>query len=165
MDNPLWVRTFIPFQCDCGGHVALATGPGRTRVYERGVVLPIPDDFPLPTCADCGETFMSIHASESIDAILLAGRTEAEHASDCQIRHIRNLERLVREYRVLLANAHAEKADARMKAAAEVTEAREALTSAQRAGDDWDHAYGAWVAAGRRYDAARLAEAAERSGA
>lgn len=108
----------------------------------------------------------------------------ADRAREADAHHIRNLERLVRLKDAEIAEADkraathclqvvrlygrlalAENGSARMRAAAEVTEAREILTAAQRTGDDWDEAYCAWVAAGRRYDDARRAEAAERSGA
>jgi hypothetical protein len=48
------------FTCpECGGDVEVATGPGRTMQYQRSVPeFPIPDDFELPTCKECGETFV-----------------------------------------------------------------------------------------------------------
>jgi hypothetical protein len=45
-------------------------GHGRTRQLERGVHLPIPDDFGIPTCTRCGEESMSLDVSEKLDALL-----------------------------------------------------------------------------------------------
>jgi hypothetical protein len=48
------------FHCaDCGGDVVLAVGPGRTAPHRRGVELPVPADFAIPTCALCGETYLT----------------------------------------------------------------------------------------------------------
>jgi hypothetical protein len=54
------MKNFRPFACDvCGTPVELIVGPGRTREYRRGVVLPIPDSFGIPTCPKCEETYFS----------------------------------------------------------------------------------------------------------
>jgi hypothetical protein len=50
--------------------VRLLAGQGRTREYKRGVRMQIPDDFLLPTCAKCGETFWIPEISNVLDAIL-----------------------------------------------------------------------------------------------
>jgi len=43
----------------CGGNVSPMTGHGRTRTYHVGSPpMPIPDDFPIHTCARCGETYI-----------------------------------------------------------------------------------------------------------
>lgn len=43
----------------CGESVAPATGPGRSFLYRRGLTLPVPDDFAIPTCVGCGELYLS----------------------------------------------------------------------------------------------------------
>lgn len=59
------------FSCaECGKRVVPKTGPGRTREYVRGCRLPIPDDFPIPTCTGCGETYMTAEISAKLDALL-----------------------------------------------------------------------------------------------
>lgn len=58
------------FRCaECGGGVRLASGEGRMREYLAGVRLPIPDDFLLPTCSACGETYESPEISSRLDAL------------------------------------------------------------------------------------------------
>lgn len=67
------MREFEPFRCsECGHEVHLARGAGRTREYVRGVVLPIPEDFELPTCSSCGELHMIPEFSTRLDALLRA---------------------------------------------------------------------------------------------
>jgi transcriptional regulator with XRE-family HTH domain len=51
----------------CGGQVRPARGRGRTRPYRRDVVLPISDDFLLPTCSSCGETYESPALAAELD--------------------------------------------------------------------------------------------------
>ena len=60
----------FPRCSECGGEVKLLGGTGRTRQYIRGVHLPIPDDYGIPTCVDCGEESMNIEISEPLDKIL-----------------------------------------------------------------------------------------------
>jgi transcriptional regulator with XRE-family HTH domain len=61
--------TFKPFACGlCGASVKAKRGPGRTREYRRGLLLPVPDDFPMPTCTGCGEEYMSVEQAHSLDA-------------------------------------------------------------------------------------------------
>lgn len=56
---------------ECGGKVRITTGPGRTREYKRGIPpLPLPDDFPLPTCERCGETYVLAETEEELSRIL-----------------------------------------------------------------------------------------------
>lgn len=55
---------------ECGKPVRLLKGSGRTREYVRGVALPIPDDFLIPTCTSCGETYMTEEISSKLDPIL-----------------------------------------------------------------------------------------------
>ncbi|HEX7604327.1 MAG TPA: helix-turn-helix transcriptional regulator, partial [Polyangiaceae bacterium] len=43
--------------------------PGRMREYRRGVPLPVPDDFGIPTCAGCGEEYLSVEQAEALDAL------------------------------------------------------------------------------------------------
>lgn len=48
------------FRCvECGGDVFERTGPGRRALYRLGVELPVPDTFRIPTCAACGETYLT----------------------------------------------------------------------------------------------------------
>lgn len=55
------------FQCaECGGSVFDAVGPGRTAEYRRGVELPVPPDFAIPTCASCGETYFTVQRGERL---------------------------------------------------------------------------------------------------
>jgi len=59
------------FHCgNCGWDVRLRTGKGRTREYRKGLFLSIPDDFEIPTCSHCGDTYMSPDISTPLDAIL-----------------------------------------------------------------------------------------------
>lgn len=52
------------FHCaECGGDVVLAVGPGRTELHRRGVELPVPADFAIPTCRLCGETYLTADES------------------------------------------------------------------------------------------------------
>lgn len=55
----------------CGGAVEMTAKPGRTREMLRGVIVPVPDDFKIPTCSSCGEEFMSLEISEPLDALLM----------------------------------------------------------------------------------------------
>lgn len=55
---------------ECGGEVRLLARKGRTREYLRGVRLPIPDDFGIPTCTKCGEESMNVEVSEPLDKLL-----------------------------------------------------------------------------------------------
>ena len=55
------------FLCaECGGDVFSTTGPGRTAAYRRGVDLPVPEDFAVPKCAECGETYLTASESERL---------------------------------------------------------------------------------------------------
>lgn len=50
----------IPKTCeDCGGPIEAGIGPGRVHEYRRGLDLPIPDEFVIPTCSKCGERYLS----------------------------------------------------------------------------------------------------------
>lgn len=60
----------LPRCSECGSAVKLTARPGRTREYRPGVVLPIPDDFEIPTCVRCGEEFIIPEVSEPLDARL-----------------------------------------------------------------------------------------------
>jgi len=62
---------FRPFPCTaCGATVSLAAGKGRTRLMAPGVESPIPEDFLLPTCEECGEIFYSPEFSEPLDQLI-----------------------------------------------------------------------------------------------
>lgn len=50
------------FDCDvCGGEVYLEVGEGRTRspLRDPTAKVALPSDFPVATCASCGEMFLS----------------------------------------------------------------------------------------------------------
>jgi transcriptional regulator with XRE-family HTH domain len=58
---------FAPFRCaECGDMVRLEKGPGRTEEYRRGVLLPVPADFEIPTCPTCGERYLSAERGERL---------------------------------------------------------------------------------------------------
>jgi len=62
--------TLEPFHCGiCGASVESKTGTGRMREYRRGVPLPVPDDFGMPTCTGCGEEYLSVEQAEALDAL------------------------------------------------------------------------------------------------
>ncbi|MBI4704421.1 MAG: hypothetical protein HY744_25235 [Deltaproteobacteria bacterium] len=63
---------FEPFTCpECGGTVRLTTGPGRTREYRRGVPpLAVPDELPIPTCEDCGDSFVLVETEGELNKAL-----------------------------------------------------------------------------------------------
>jgi len=79
-DTPEKVRQFcasafgsvskFPRCGECGGQVELQAKSGRTREFVPGVHLPIPDDFEIPTCVKCEETYMSPEVSGPLDSIL-----------------------------------------------------------------------------------------------
>lgn len=65
------MSSFQSFRCsECGSPVALSRGAGRTREYARGYHLPIPDDFEIPTCTGCGETYIIPEIAKRLDGIL-----------------------------------------------------------------------------------------------
>jgi len=66
------MNNFEPFRCpECGEQVRQANGKGRLREYRRGVPpLAIPDDFLVPTCPGCGETYWSPEDSERLTPFL-----------------------------------------------------------------------------------------------
>lgn len=58
----------ILFRCvECGHDVVPMPGKGRTREYAVGKYFLIPDDFLLPTCQNCGETYTDQGISEELD--------------------------------------------------------------------------------------------------
>lgn len=62
--------TRIAFSCArCGAKVVPQKGRDRFRDYRRDLALPIPDDFLLPTCTGCGETYESPRISERLDKL------------------------------------------------------------------------------------------------
>lgn len=91
------------FSCGtCGGRVTFKKGPGRTYEYRRGVRLPVPSTFEIPTCNDCGERYFSSERSEALDALLkpVFAEWQTAHCNEVveriQARHgttLRELER------------------------------------------------------------------------
>jgi transcriptional regulator with XRE-family HTH domain len=60
-------REFKPFRCvECGDQVRLLKKAGRVEEYRRGVPLPIPEDFAIPTCPTCGEEYFTVELSEAL---------------------------------------------------------------------------------------------------
>lgn len=59
------------FECDlCGGTVERTAKPGRMREYRPGVPpLPIPDDYVLPVCKECGELYISEESAKRLDEL------------------------------------------------------------------------------------------------
>lgn len=69
------------FDCDlCGGAVESRTGPGRVREFRSGVMLDIPADFPVLTCSECGEMYLS--AEESADLERAQERAYTAYVAD-----------------------------------------------------------------------------------
>lgn len=76
------MKAFTPFVCgECGHWVKLATGTGRTREYAHGFLAHVPDDFLVPTCPNCGETYFLSEVLEKLDPILRRQflRAQTEH--------------------------------------------------------------------------------------
>lgn len=62
---------FKAFACGmCGERVTMKTGPGREYAYRRGVQLPVPESFGIPTCTDCGEEYLTVERAEELEALL-----------------------------------------------------------------------------------------------
>lgn len=58
---------FKPFRCgECGDTVKLVAKAGRVSEYRRGVSLPVPDDFEIPTCPTCGEQYFTVALSDAL---------------------------------------------------------------------------------------------------
>lgn len=55
------------FRCGaCGGDVLTKLGPGRTYELRRGLSLPVPEDFGIPTCTECGEEYLTVELADSL---------------------------------------------------------------------------------------------------
>lgn len=62
-----------PFPCvECGGEVRDRIGTGSTREISGGRVVEVPATYPLPTCDQCGEYYLTEAMSEELDALLEA---------------------------------------------------------------------------------------------
>jgi transcriptional regulator with XRE-family HTH domain len=60
-------KAFKPFRCtECGDTVRLETGPGRVQEYRRGLELPVPDSFAIPTCPTCGERYFTVERGDAL---------------------------------------------------------------------------------------------------
>lgn len=56
------------FNChQCEGPVQMVTGEGRTREYRPGIKLAVPDDFGIPTCQGCGETYLTTAEAQALE--------------------------------------------------------------------------------------------------
>lgn len=66
----------MSIQCgQCGNEVRLLSGPGRTYCLVYGVPSPIPDDFEIPTCIQCGNEYMTLKISEELIETIKSNRT------------------------------------------------------------------------------------------
>lgn len=54
----------------------MATGPGRKREYRAGTILEVPVDHAIPTCEECGETYLTTAEAEALDVRLQQAHTE-----------------------------------------------------------------------------------------
>ena len=55
------------FRCvECGGDVFPKTGAGRVSTYRLGIDLPVPENFVMPTCASCGEIYLTETAGDRL---------------------------------------------------------------------------------------------------
>ena len=50
----------------CGHTVEPRASAGRVHEYRRGLSLPIPDSFSIPTCAHCGDIYLSEEGYEAL---------------------------------------------------------------------------------------------------
>jgi ribosomal protein S27AE len=57
---------------ECGVFLEMLARPYRAREMVQGVYVDIPEDFPLPTCPQCGDYSMIPEVSEPLDKILWA---------------------------------------------------------------------------------------------
>lgn len=76
---------FTQFACGaCGERVALKTGPGRAYEIRRGVTLPVPKTFGIPTCTGCGEEYLSVERAERLTQLLepALGRWQSAHCTE-----------------------------------------------------------------------------------
>jgi hypothetical protein len=66
------------FTCsECGGPVSLKTGVGRTKEFRRGdPPMPVPEDFAIPTCMECGESYLQVDQEAALNTILEAAYRE-----------------------------------------------------------------------------------------
>jgi hypothetical protein len=75
-----------PKNCEvCGKAVEIKSGPGRTQEYRPGLALPVPDDFPIPTCTGCGEEYVSEQDYRAIH------ETQKSHFIDWQKGYVRRV--------------------------------------------------------------------------
>lgn len=59
------------FQCaHCGGDVVESGGEHRTYSVRRGLTLPVPSDFMIPTCRTCHEQYFTVELAERLEAVL-----------------------------------------------------------------------------------------------
>ncbi len=61
-----------PLECpECGtGQIVPAARPGRTVRYRCLAALPVPDDFEIPTCVQCGSEWIDGATAEAMDKVL-----------------------------------------------------------------------------------------------
>ncbi|MBI2375106.1 MAG: hypothetical protein HYV07_14005 [Deltaproteobacteria bacterium] len=65
------MKVQAPTRCyECGGTVELRSGSGRTMPYRNIAALELPAEIVIPTCASCGEMFMSERLTSEIEDAL-----------------------------------------------------------------------------------------------
>lgn len=59
---------FKRFDCVlCGAEVKQQRGPGRVAEFRRGLNLPVPDSFEIPTCVSCGEQYFTVELGKQLE--------------------------------------------------------------------------------------------------
>lgn len=75
----------------CGHTVESRVAAGRVHEYRRGLELPVPDTFAIPTCSSCGEIYLSEQGYEELAAAQKPAFLEWQKA------HIAELVRVLQE--------------------------------------------------------------------
>ena len=60
----------FPICAYCAGEIRPLARAGRMRELYPGVVLPVPEDFEIPTCNGCGDEYMSPQLTQVLHGIL-----------------------------------------------------------------------------------------------
>lgn len=84
--------TNLPRCSECGGEVQLLAKSGRARMLFRDIIVSIPDNFKVPTCAKCSEEFMIPEVSIYLDCELQSSLGErCPTPVDKQLEYLRTL--------------------------------------------------------------------------
>ena len=70
------MATADDFCANCNGRIELVLRGGRLTSYRGEAGYAIPDDFAMPTCAECGATWLDTDQVDALSAILEAQREE-----------------------------------------------------------------------------------------